>query len=38
VQAPGQNPGYAYSSSFGIDYGNYPNNQRSYLIGLNITF
>ena len=38
VQTPGQNPSYAYSSSYGIDYGNYPNNQRSYLIGLNITF
>lgn len=36
--ASGQNPSYAYSSSYGIDYGNYPNNQRSYLVGLNITF
>lgn len=26
------------SSSFGIDYGNYPNNQRSFLVGANITF
>jgi TonB-dependent starch-binding outer membrane protein SusC len=34
----GNNPGYAYSSSFGIDYGNYPNNQKSYLVGLSFTF
>jgi hypothetical protein len=26
------------SSSFGIDYGNYPNNQKSFLVGLNVTF
>jgi TonB-linked SusC/RagA family outer membrane protein len=27
-----------YSSSFGIDYGNFPNNQRSFIFGLNLTF
>ncbi|WP_138479673.1 SusC/RagA family TonB-linked outer membrane protein [Dyadobacter bucti] len=26
------------SASFGIDYGNYPNNQRNFLAGLNIKF
>ena len=26
------------SSAFGIDYGNYPNNQKSFLVGANITF
>ena len=26
------------SASFGIDYGNYPNNQKSFLLGLNLTF
>ena len=26
------------SSAFGIDYGNYPNNQKSFLIGLNVSF
>jgi len=26
------------SSAFGIDYANYPNNQRQYLIGLNVSF
>lgn len=26
------------SSSFGIDYGNYPNNQKNLLIGLNVSF
>ena len=26
------------SASFGIDYGNYPNNQKSFLVGLNLTF
>ncbi len=34
----GNNPGYAYSSSFGIDYGNYPNNQKSYTLGVNLSF
>ena len=33
-----QNPSSAYSSSFGIDYGNYPNNQRSFLFGVNLSF
>jgi TonB-dependent starch-binding outer membrane protein SusC len=26
------------SASFGIDYGNYPNNQKNFLLGLNLTF
>lgn len=26
------------SSVFGVDYGNYPNNQKNFLFGLNITF
>ncbi|MEO6000652.1 MAG: TonB-dependent receptor [Chitinophagaceae bacterium] len=26
------------SSSFGIDYGNYPNNQKNLLVGLNFSF
>lgn len=26
------------SATFGIDYGNYPNNQKSFLLGLNVTF
>jgi hypothetical protein len=26
------------SAAFGIDYANYPNNQRQYLIGLNVVF
>jgi hypothetical protein len=34
----GNNPGYASQSSFGIDYGNYPNNQRSYMVGINLAF
>jgi TonB-linked SusC/RagA family outer membrane protein len=34
----GANPGYAANSSFGIDYGNYPNNQKSYLVGVNLAF
>ncbi len=34
----GNNPSYAYSSSFGIDYGNYPNNQKSFLVGVNLSF
>lgn len=25
------------SSAFGIDYGNYPNNMRSYLLGINFS-
>jgi hypothetical protein len=36
--ASGNNPGYAYSSSFGIDYGNYPNNQKSYILGVSLGF
>lgn len=35
---PGNNPNYASQSSFGIDYGNYPNNQRSFIVGVNLTF
>lgn len=26
------------SASFGVDYGAYPNNQRTYLLGVNMTF
>ncbi len=26
------------SAAFGIDYGNYPNNQKSYLVGVNLSF
>ena len=26
------------SSMFGVDYGNYPNNQRNFLLGLNVSF
>jgi hypothetical protein len=26
------------NSSFGIDFGNYPNNQKSFLIGVSLTF
>lgn len=26
------------SSAFGVDYGNYPNNQKNFLVGLNVTF
>jgi hypothetical protein len=26
------------NSAFGIDYGNYPNNQRNFNIGVNVTF
>lgn len=26
------------NSAFGIDFGNYPNNQRNFLIGLNVNF
>jgi TonB-dependent starch-binding outer membrane protein SusC len=36
--ANGANPGYASSSSFGIDYGNYPNNQKSYIAGVSLSF
>ncbi len=31
-------PGDKGSSSFGIDYGNYPNNERQYTFGVNLTF
>jgi hypothetical protein len=26
------------SAAFGIDYGAYPNNQRQYILGVNLTF
>jgi len=26
------------SASFGVDYGAYPNNQKTYLVGVNMTF
>ncbi|WP_299291266.1 TonB-dependent receptor [uncultured Mucilaginibacter sp.] len=29
---------YQQSGAFGIDYGNYPNNQRGFLLGLGLTF
>jgi TonB-linked SusC/RagA family outer membrane protein len=29
---------YQQSGAFGIDYGNYPNNQRGFLAGINLTF
>ncbi|MFI5187135.1 MAG: SusC/RagA family TonB-linked outer membrane protein, partial [Chitinophagales bacterium] len=29
-------PGATAYSSFGIDYGNYPNNEKQYLIGINL--
>jgi TonB-linked SusC/RagA family outer membrane protein len=31
-------PGTGRQSSFGIDEGNYPNNQRQYIVGVNLTF
>ncbi len=34
----GANPGFAANASFGIDYGNYPNNQKSYLVGVSLNF
>lgn len=34
----GNLPGDRQSSAFGIDYGNYPNNQRSFLFGINLQF
>jgi TonB-dependent starch-binding outer membrane protein SusC len=33
-----ENPTYAQNASFGVDYANYPNNQRSYLVGINLSF
>ncbi|WDF56630.1 SusC/RagA family TonB-linked outer membrane protein [Mucilaginibacter sp. KACC 22063] len=35
--ANGVSGNYA-SGAFGIDYGSYPNNQRQYILGLNLTF
>lgn len=35
-ELPGQNTNN--NNSFGIDYGNYPNNQRNYNVGINLTF
>ena len=29
---------FANNAVFGIDFGNYPNNQRQFLLGLNIGF
>ena len=34
----GSQGGDLASASFGIDYGNYPNNQRSFLFGVNLSF
>ncbi len=36
--SPSNLPGDQQSAAFGIDYGNYPNNQRSLLFGVSITF
>jgi len=33
-----QGTGGRQSAAFGIDYGAYPNNQRQYIVGLNLTF
>ena len=30
--------GATQSAAFGIDYGAYPNNQKQYIVGLNLTF
>ncbi|MEO5599603.1 MAG: TonB-dependent receptor [Cyclobacteriaceae bacterium] len=37
-ELPGSLDGTQSSASFGIDKGNYPNNQKSFLIGANISF
>ncbi|WP_018615155.1 SusC/RagA family TonB-linked outer membrane protein [Segetibacter koreensis] len=29
---------FGTAQAFGIDYGNYPNNQRMYIVGVNLTF
>lgn len=34
----GENTTYAPNASFGIDYANYPNNQKSYMVGVNLSF
>jgi hypothetical protein len=34
----GSQGGDQASASFGIDYGNYPNNERSFLFGVNLSF
>lgn len=34
----GSQGGDQASAAFGIDYGNYPNNQRSFLFGINLSF
>lgn len=31
-------PGTGRASSFGIDEGNYPNNQKQYIVGVNLSF
>ncbi|HLK26980.1 MAG TPA: TonB-dependent receptor [Puia sp.] len=42
IQGPGSAngalPNNYVSGAFGIDYGNYPNNQRGYLVGINLSF
>jgi TonB-linked SusC/RagA family outer membrane protein len=38
TNTPGNNPAFASQSSFGIDYGNYPNNQRSFIVGVSLSF
>ena len=32
------NTGRPSTAAFGIDIGNYPNNQKQYIIGLNLSF
>jgi hypothetical protein len=31
-------PGGGGANVFGIDYGNYPSNQRQYIVGVSLTF
>jgi len=37
-ELPGSLGGTQSSASFGIDKGNYPNNQKSFLVGVNVSF
>ena len=37
-ELPGSLGGTQSSASFGIDKGNYPNNQKSFLFGVNVSF
>ena len=38
ISASGINSSNNQSASFGIDYGNYPNNQKNFLLGVNLSF